>query len=58
MLMPSSLGLLLAVYPAQHRAAALAALLSGAYVPAEREAAGVLACGGNVDIAAVLDAAA
>jgi threonine dehydratase len=39
-------------------AAALAALLSGAYVPAEREVAGVLACGGNVDIAAVLAAAA
>jgi threonine dehydratase len=39
-------------------AAALAALLSGAYVPAEREVAGVLACGGNVDIATVLAAAA
>ena len=31
-------------------AAALAALLSGAYVPAAGERVGVLACGANVDL--------
>jgi threonine dehydratase len=38
-------------------ATALAALLSSAYRPAEREMVGVLCCGGNVDIAALLDPA-
>ena len=35
-------------------AAALAAVLEGAYVPAEDETVGILSCGGNVDIATVL----
>jgi threonine dehydratase len=38
-------------------ATALAALLSGAYHPAEHEVVGVLCCGGNVDIAAMLNPA-
>ncbi|HET6763634.1 MAG TPA: serine/threonine dehydratase, partial [Longimicrobiaceae bacterium] len=38
-------------------AAGLAALLSGAYRPAPGEVVGVLACGGNVDIAALLQRA-
>jgi threonine dehydratase len=38
-------------------ATALAALLSGAYQPQRNEAVGVLGCGGNVDIAALLNAA-
>ena len=38
-------------------AAALAALLSGAYKPQRNEVVGVLGCGGNVDIAALLKAA-
>jgi threonine dehydratase len=38
-------------------AAALGALLSGAYRPAEGEVVGVLACGGNVDITALLQRA-
>jgi threonine dehydratase len=36
-------------------AAALAALVSGAYVPAKGEKVGVLVCGGNVDLAAFRD---
>ena len=39
-------------------ATALAALLSGAYLLAEREVVGVLCCGGNIDIAAMLNPAA
>ena len=35
----------------------LAALLSGAYRSSEREVVGVLCCGGNLDIAAMLRAA-
>ena len=35
-------------------ATAMAALLSGAYQPADNEAVGVLCCGGNFDIASVL----
>jgi threonine dehydratase len=38
-------------------ATALAALLSGAYQPKRNEVVGVLSCGGNVDIAALLHAA-
>lgn len=38
-------------------ATALAALLSGAYQPRRNEVVGVLSCGGNVDIAALLRAA-
>lgn len=38
-------------------ATALAALLSGAYQPQPNEVVGVLSCGGNVDIAALLKAA-
>ena len=38
-------------------ATALAALLSGAYQPQRNEVVGVLGCGGNVDIAALLKAA-
>jgi threonine dehydratase len=37
-------------------ATALAALLSGAYQPQRTEAVGVLGCGGNVDLAALLNA--
>jgi threonine dehydratase len=36
-------------------ASALAALLSGAYVPGPDEVLGVIGCGGNVDIAALLE---
>jgi threonine dehydratase len=39
-------------------ASAMAALLSGAYAPAPDEVVGVMGCGGNVDIAALLKAAA
>jgi threonine dehydratase len=38
-------------------ATALAALLSGAYRPQHDEVVGVVSCGGNVDIAALLKAA-
>lgn len=38
-------------------ATALAALLSGAYEPQHEEVVGVVGCGGNVDIAALLEAA-
>jgi hypothetical protein len=38
-------------------ATALAALLSGAYCSSERDVVGVLCCGGNLDIAAMLRAA-
>jgi threonine dehydratase len=38
-------------------AAALGALLSGAYQPRQDERVGILACGGNVDVAALLEAA-
>lgn len=38
-------------------AAALAALLSGAYRPAEQAVTGVLCCGGNTDLAALLQSA-
>ena len=36
-------------------AAAFAAVTSGRYVPAEGERVGVLICGGNADLAALLD---
>jgi threonine dehydratase len=38
-------------------ATALAALLSGAYEPQHDEVVGVVGCGGNADIAALLKAA-